>query len=81
VIEEREPQNQIEIQDPATYAGQLGRRGTDQWDKTDKVWIVNNRINKADGEFNQHYEHFDIGDTGILLGRCPSKNYHVSSAI
>ena len=29
VIEEREPQSQIEIQDPGTYSGQLGRRGTD----------------------------------------------------
>ena len=68
---EREPQNSIQIKDPATYNGALGRQGTDFYDKTDKVWIVNGRINKADGEFNQHFDCWQVGDTGIVLGRAP----------
>ena len=70
-MREREPQNSIQIRDPGTYNGQLGRQGHDFYDKTDKVWIVNGRINKADGEFNQHFDVWRVGDTGIILGRCP----------
>lgn len=70
-VREREPQNSIQIKDPATYNGSLGRQGTDFYDKTDKVWIVNGHINKADGEFNQHFDCWPIGDSGIVLGRAP----------
>lgn len=77
---EREPQNTLQIKDPATYNGYLGRKGNNAFDKTDKVWIVNGIINKADGEFNQHFNCWKIGNTGVVLGRVPMHEGDVQKA-
>jgi len=48
---EREPKRTFQIQDPSRYRGQLGAQGTDLWSNTDKVFIVNGFVQKADGNF------------------------------
>ena len=67
-IWEREPKRQIEIQDPSRYKGQLGASNTPNWFTTDRVFVVNGYINKADGNFLVPFEVFPLPKIFIAIG-------------
>ena len=60
----------LEIQKPETYkAGVLTQDGQVN---TNKVWIVNGRIDKVDGNFIQkNFKMTKVGETGIQFGQVP----------
>ena len=70
-IWEREPKRQIEIQDPSKYRGQLGAQQSSLFKNTDRVFIVNGEVHKADGNFVGAFFYAPIGKTGITIGSYP----------
>ena len=51
IVHEREPYRLIEIQDPLLYRGELGFQKSSFWKETHKAFIVNGRLERADGNF------------------------------
>ena len=70
VVYEREPHRVIEIQDPLHYRGQLGINKSSVQD-SHKVFIVNGKIEKADGNFNGGFFFNKIKDSGVIIGTYP----------
>jgi hypothetical protein len=60
------------IQDPSKYFGQLGSLNNHLWLNTDKVWIVNGFMNKADGNFINAFSYKEIGNTNVFIGSYPN---------
>jgi len=68
---EREPKRTFQIQDPSRYRGQLGAQGTDLWSNTDKVFMVNGFVQKADGNFIGPFFFKTISNSNITIGSFP----------
>lgn len=74
-VYEREPHRVMEIQDPILYRGDLSAQKSKDWKDTHKVFIVNGRIDKLDGNFLGGFFFNKIKDTNIIIGSYPlSKN-------
>jgi len=71
VVFEREPYRVIEIQDPFFYRGQLAHKETSYVTNTQKAFIVNGEINKADGNFEGGFFFNWIENTNVILGTYP----------
>lgn len=71
IVYEREPHRIIEVQDPLLYRGELAAQKSKIWKDTHKVFIVNGRIDKADGNFLGGFFFNKIKDTNIILGSYP----------
>ena len=59
------------VQNPNEYTGQLGRQHSCLWLNTDRCWLVNGAVFKADGNFMNHFFYRAIGDTPITVGSYP----------
>jgi hypothetical protein len=70
-IWEREPSRYMQIQDPNTYKGVLGKKGSSKWPNVENVFIVNGLINKADANFVGGLSFDKINDTGTFIGPYP----------
>ena len=68
---ERAPKRNFFIQNPADYKGQLGASGSNVWANTERVFVVNGFVNKADGNFELDFRYQKIEDTGITIGSYP----------
>lgn len=51
VVLEREPKRSIVMNNPSTYRGLYGDKGTDLQAMIDKSYIINSFVNKGDGNF------------------------------
>lgn len=71
---ERHPHRVLECQDPSKYDGKLGIQEHNVQGYTDKVFIVNGHIEKADGNFIGEFMPRRIGDIGIVMGNYPQNN-------
>ena len=71
VVFEREPYRVIEIQDPFFYRGQLAHKESSYVTKGQKAFIVNGKIDKADGNFEGGFFFNWIQDSQIILGTYP----------
>jgi len=45
----------MEIADPSTYKGELGNVHQSGWKESQKVYIVNNFVEKIDGDFVENF--------------------------
>ena len=61
----------MEIQDPLLYRGDLAFKKSKLWRDCHKVFIVNGRIDKADGNFLGGFFFNKVKDTNIILGSYP----------
>ena len=61
----------IDLQNPNEYTGQLGQQRSCLWLNTDRCWLVNGAVFKADGNFLNHFFFRTIGDTPITVGSYP----------
>ena len=61
----------MEIQDPLLYRGDLALKKSKLWRDCHKVFIVNGRIDKADGNFLGGFFFNKVKDTNIILGSYP----------
>ena len=68
---EREPKRQIEIMDPSRYKGQLGAQNSSLWKNTDRVFIVNGSVQKADGNFIGPFTLVQIPKIYLTIGSYP----------
>ena len=68
---ERDPKRMIEVMDPCKYRGQLGAQGSALFKNTDRVFIVNGEVYKADGNYIGPFFFAPIGKTGITIGSYP----------
>jgi len=62
----------MEIQDAKLYRGELSRQGSNMWQNTEKVWIVNGHIEKCDANFCRDFGISRIPFTN--LNKNPTKN-------
>lgn len=70
-VYEREPHRVLHIQDPMHYRGQQALKKTTAQPETHKVFIVNGKIEKVDGNFQGGFFFNRIKDSGIILGTYP----------
>lgn len=70
-IWERDPSRQMVLQNAGSYQGQLGLRRNRFWFNTDIVYIVNGRVDMADGNFIGPFHIDKIGETGLFIGSYP----------
>jgi hypothetical protein len=68
---EREPSRVLDLQDPSTYTGQLGKAGSDMWRNVDNAFVVNGHVEKADANFVGGLTYEVIGNTKIWIGPYP----------
>lgn len=61
----------VDLQNPNEYHGNLGKMRSCLEMNTDQVWLVNDAVFKADGNFRNHFFIKSIGDTPITLGSYP----------
>jgi len=72
IVYEREPHRVLHIQDPMHYRGQLAYKKSNAQPETHKVFIVNGKIEKVDGNFQGGFFFNKIkNDSGIILGTYP----------
>ena len=74
---EKEPKRTFAIQNPSDYRGQLGAQKISFQHHTDRVFIVNGNINKADGNFHGNFYFNKLGDTGLTIGSAPSTDHDI----
>ena len=78
IINEREPKRTITIDNPHNYRGQLGAKQSCFHGKSNKVFIVNGWMHKADGNFLNQFFYHPIGNSGIFIGSYPLYEMDVS---
>lgn len=71
IVTERDPKRTIAIENPHNYRGQLGANQTCFHGKSNKVFIVNGWMHKADGNFLNSFFYQQIGNSGIFMGSYP----------
>jgi hypothetical protein len=69
-VPESEPCRVLDIQDPADYRGELAYHKTSVQTEP-QVWIVNGKIERADGNFAGGFYFNKIKNSGIIVGSCP----------
>lgn len=68
---EREPSRVLDLQDPNSYRGELGRAGSNVWRNVEKAFIVNGHVEMSDANFVGGLTFDKIGDTNIFIGPYP----------
>lgn len=71
VVFEREPYRVLEIQDPIFYRGTLAHKESSFVTNSHKAFIVNGKIDKADGNFEGGFIFNWIQDHNVILGTYP----------
>ena len=71
IVYEREPHRIIELQDPEDYRGQVGLHKLNAWNDTHKIFIVNGRIEKFDGNIMGGFYFNRFKDSRLLIGTYP----------
>jgi hypothetical protein len=69
-VAETEPFRVLHIQDPFTYRGELAFNKSSV-QRGNKVWIVNGKIERADGNFMGGFFFNRVKKTNIIFGSCP----------
>ena len=79
VVYEREPHRYLQIEDPILYRGELAYQKSSVWkDNVNKVWIVNGKLEKADGNFFGGFFFNRIKDSRMLVGSYPLTQSDIS---
>jgi len=75
---EPEHRNMV-IQAPDTYQGSLGQQGSKYFINTDKCWIVNGFIHKANGNFREQFfiKKVSIIGNSIYVGAAPTDEANI----
>ena len=79
MVWERQPKRHFIILNPEDYRGELGARKNkfNIFANTDKIWIINGTVGKADGNFFPNFNFDQIGLTGLYLGGVPNVEKNV----
>jgi len=67
----------MEMADPSKYRGELGNVHQSGWKESQKVFIVNNFVEKIDGDFIEQFIVSPIEKTGVYCGSFPNSQQDV----
>ena len=68
---EREPMRTLQIQNPSTYQGQFGDKGSSEQTYDDGNYFINGLFNCANGGFLSGFFVKEIANTNIVVGPYP----------
>lgn len=67
---ERDPDRTLHVENPEKYHGQLGVQSSPYQAYSDKVFFVNGRICKADGNFLDEFQIYQVSEN-LFMGSYP----------
>lgn len=80
IVQEREPNRTIVLEQPHNYRGEFGNRGYDDQCFAARSFFVNGVINKTDSNFLNGFFVSEINNSGIIIGPYPIFEIDVDEA-